>query len=165
MRLIVQFKDTEPIKGGWRESLIDVYFRGQQVGKISKIELSKDQKYVLYHMDIYYEGLRLPKNTEIIVQNNIVLGGRYVDLNYPDNPSTELLKDGDVVDGFDPSSIRKLNVMVAKMIESGQIDELIKVSDTLLREFNSFVNSNSGSLSKLLHTLLTSSDDKLVPYI
>ncbi|EKE03627.1 MAG: hypothetical protein ACD_20C00174G0001 [uncultured bacterium] len=123
MTLIVRFKEAPPVIRGILRGDIHAYYRGYEVGKVSKIELSEDQKYILFYLDIYYDNLKLPQNTNISLRTQDLFGDRYFDLSYPANPSNKFLADGDVVLGT--SVIERIDKYLVDELESGELGKLI----------------------------------------
>ena len=101
MTIIVNYKDAPPLSSFFFTKTIDAHFRGYKVGKVSQITLSKDQKHLEFKLEIYYKNLRIPKNSSIMLRTENFYGKRYLDIHYPENPSPELLKDGDSIEGLD----------------------------------------------------------------
>lgn len=101
MTIIVKYKDAPPISFNIFNKTIDAYYRGYKVGEVSKTILSADQKYIEFQLEIYYKNLKLPKNVAILLRTENFYGKKYLDIHYPENPSTEILKNGDSIEGLD----------------------------------------------------------------
>lgn len=101
MTIIVKYKDAPPISYSIFNRTIDAHYRGCKVGQVSKVNLSKDQKCVEFHLDIYYKNLKLPKNTPILLRTENFYGKKYLDIHYPEAPSLELLSNGDCIEGLE----------------------------------------------------------------
>ncbi len=86
---------------------MSVYYKGIKVGKVTKIKLSKDYKYSLLKVAIFKKDFNPPKNihAEIRVEGSAFMNikgvniRKYLELVYPKNPSPEVLKDGDIIEG------------------------------------------------------------------
>lgn len=91
--LIAKFTKSGPLYAN-----MPVYYKGYKIGKVKKIEPSRDYKYVFVKLVLYPED---PKLSEDIIAKAKRLDTRedYIDLITPDEPSTTLLKSGSVIDG------------------------------------------------------------------
>ena len=78
---------------------INVHYRGYDVGDVTDLKLSQDQKHINFYVTINYKGLRLPTNSKIKFKTENIYGVRYLDVEYPEKPSGKFLKNGDIVDG------------------------------------------------------------------
>lgn len=75
-----------------------VYYKGFEIGKIKKIEPSKNYKYTFVKIILYPKDIKL---TENVVAKAKMPNSKndYIDLVPPDFPSDKLLKNGDIIDG------------------------------------------------------------------
>lgn len=106
-----------------------VCFKGYAIGQTQKVTLSDDYKYTLVKIVLYPKNPKLPKDIEGVVKKHDFLGN-YIDLIPSDEPSAELLKNGDTIDGI---PIFDLGTFLAEIADSGLIVPLIQnFSDTAL---------------------------------
>ncbi len=117
----VKFESVPPIMKFAGD--IGVYYRGYKVGKATCKNLSKDQKHILFCLDINYKDLKLPTNTEIILKTQDIFGDRYFDLIYPQKPSNKFLADGDIVEGT--AVYERVDKYLVEQLEKGKMGSLI----------------------------------------
>lgn len=99
MRIIIRFQEVPPVIQSFPRTKVQVYYRGLNVGRVAKIDLSEDRKYILFYADIYYKNLKLPKNIQVSLNAQDMYGARNFSLNDPKNPSSQDLSDGDIICG------------------------------------------------------------------
>lgn len=118
-----------------------VYFRGLKVGSVSNIQLSEDNSAVLVHINIYQDNLKLPLNTEVTVHTEGITGIVYLGLNYPseEKPSPYFISEGVVVEGQEPLSFDKLQRILARLAEKGELEKMVSDAQTTLRELKGTV--------------------------
>lgn len=158
----ISFKETPPIYGDLLRRGISVYYRGIKVGKVTEIDLSKDNSAIIYNVKIFRKNLSLPKNIETILLLQDVIGNRYIDINYPKKPSSVKLKNGDIIKGLSPMLIKDLNLFLVKQLNSGKLENLLNnVSD--LSDYASKNKKNITPIVSYINTTL--SDKKLMTQI
>ena len=133
--LIVRFKEAPPIVQGFLRSKTTVYYRGVNVGEVSRIILSEDQQYVLFYLNIYYKNLKLPENIKITLRMQDILGGSYIELRYPQKPSNKFLCDQNIVEGV--AVIERIDNYMITQFESGQIKEVLTNLNSFLLNLRS----------------------------
>ncbi|MDD3013753.1 MAG: MlaD family protein, partial [Candidatus Gastranaerophilales bacterium] len=144
MTIIVKFGDTPPILQNFPRRDITVYYRGYKVGDVSKVELSGDQKYILFYVEINYKNLKLPKNIDIILKTEDLYGARYFSISYPKNPSSQLLSDGDVMEGT--AAYERLDKYLIAEFETGKLKILLDNMLVLTEAMKGALKSNNGEL-------------------
>ncbi len=126
-----------------------VCFKGYAIGKTQKVILSDDYQYTLVKIVLYPKNPKLPKDIEGVVKKHDVLKN-YIDLIPSEEPSTELVKNGDIIDG---TPIFEVSTFLSAIADSGLIIPLIQhFSDTALslnRTSNKIGNFFSDSRSIL----------------
>lgn len=145
----VRFIETPPVHEDWIRRGISVYYRGIKVGKVSQIKFAEDQKSLLYNVQIFKKGLKLPKNTFVVLQPEDFIGNLYIDLNYPEKPLKELIENGDIVKGKAPMTVENLNLFLEGVLEEGEIEKLIKnvnklstiISERDLKDLEPIINN------------------------
>ena len=75
--IVARFRDPGPVERG-----MPVYYQGVNVGKVPKIEFSKNFKYTYVYLDIY-KKLELPANITAMVKTEGLAGQKYVNISYP----------------------------------------------------------------------------------
>jgi len=142
MTIIVTFDDVPPIIHGLVRGKIEIYYRGYQVGNVSKITLSDDQKHILFYLDINYKNLKIPKNAAIILKTEDLFGARFFSISYPKYPSSQLLSDGDVIKGT--ASYERIDKYLIDQFETGKLKILIKNLIDLTSFMNNILKTNKG---------------------
>lgn len=151
MTLIIKYKDVPPIIQTFPRASVEGYYRGLNIGKVSKITLSEDQKYIVFYLDIYYKNLRLPKNIKIILGSEDLYGARHLSLYYPNNPSSQLLSNGDTVYGT--ATYDRLDKYLVKELEEGKLKKIVTNLDFLTNYLSTALKKNN---NKELNQFLTS---------
>ena len=158
MTVIIAYSETPPIIQHFLRRDITAYYRGYNVGKVSKVGLSKDQKHINFYLEIYYKHLQLPKNTSIILKTEDLYGARYFDLRYPKHPSSELLSNGDVIKGY--AAYDRLDKYLMTEFKTGKLkkieDNLIDITNILknyLGENNSDIKEAKYDTTIILNNL------------
>lgn len=119
MSIIIRYKDVPPVLQRFPRAKVDAYYRGCYIGRVSKVKLSDDQKFIVFYLDIYYKNLRLPRNVEIYLDSEDLYGARHLTIIYPKNPSSLLISDGDVVDGT--GFYERIDKYLARDLKSGKL--------------------------------------------
>lgn len=142
-----------------------VYYQGVEVGKISRIGISKDMKKTIVYTDIYREGFTLPKNSTGAVIAEGIAGQKYIALNYPENPSKEMLEDGDSIRGLDTFTITDIQNSLKELIEKGELDKLVDKTNKLFdlqlemtENLNEVVNANKKDFGVVVKNISQASD-------
>ncbi len=147
--LTVRFKEVPPIIKLAGD--VGVYYRGYKVGKATCRNLSKDQQYILFCIQIDYKDLKLPANTEIILKTQDLFGDRYFDLVYPENPSAKMLAHGDVIDGT--AVYERVDKYLVEQMEEGKLGELITNLNYLAAGVKSFLEGDKKEIKETRETL------------
>lgn len=91
-KIIIKFEDLEPLK-----QHLPVYYNGFKVGHTTSIHPSKDYESMLVEARIVLKSLVLPANTSAILRRKDKKD--YIELEYPDAPYINHLKNNDVIHG------------------------------------------------------------------
>ena len=95
--ITVQFKELRP-----HEKNLPVYYKGIIIGKAGEKKHTDDYQHTLMKVVLYPKNLHLPINTEVelrqIVKNRKTKD--YLELLYPENPSTTLISNGTYLKGY-----------------------------------------------------------------
>lgn len=89
----IKFSETGPLR-----TRLPVFFKGYRIGEIRKVSLTDDYKYSLAKIVLYPQNPKLSKDITAKVKHHDVIKD-YIELANTDEPSTELLKKGDIIDG------------------------------------------------------------------
>jgi len=92
--ITAKFSECGPITKG-----IPVFYHGVNVGKVDAVDFSDDFRYTMIKILIYRKKMALPKNVYAEIKTEGLTGQKYVEILYPDNPSKEILQDGDIIEG------------------------------------------------------------------
>jgi len=157
MTIIVKYKEVPPVIRRFPKTNINAFYRGYKVGYCSKINLSDDQKYIIFYLGIHYKNLKLPKNTKIYLNTEDLYGSMHFSLDYPDNPSSKLLSNGDVIYGT--GAYDRIDKYLIKDIEEGKLGQIISnmvvITDFLKKE----AINNNGELNNFLKSIEISRND------
>lgn len=99
-----------------------VCFKGYQIGETQEVTLSDDYKYTLVKIVIFPQKPKLPKHMEAAVKKHDFLGN-YIDLIPSDEPTSEILNNGDTIDG---TPMFDLGTFLSDIENSGLIIPLIQ---------------------------------------
>ena len=157
MTIIVKYKEVPPVIRRFPKTNINAFYRGYKVGYCSKINLSDDQKYIIFYLGIHYKNLKLPKNTKIYLNTEDLYGSMHFSLDYPDNPSSKLLSNGDVIYGT--GAYDRIDKYLIKDIEEGKLGQIISnmvvITDFLKKE----AINNNGEFNNFLKSIEISRND------
>ncbi|OGH99900.1 MAG: hypothetical protein A2039_04490 [Candidatus Melainabacteria bacterium GWA2_34_9] len=157
MTIIVKYKEVPPVIRRFPKTNINAFYRGYKVGYCSKINLSDDQKYIVFYLGIHYKNLKLPKNTKIYLNTEDLYGSMHFSLDYPDNPSSKLLSNGDVIYGT--GAYDRIDKYLIKDIEEGKLGQIISnmvvITDFLKKE----AINNNGEFNNFLKSIEISRND------
>jgi|GEM_PF-4370698 len=100
--IYMRFKDPGPLP-----ERMDVYYKGIKVGKVTGMKFSEDYKYTVLTVEIRKKDFNPPNNiyAEIKIEGEARFWAQginitqYIDLAYPENPSSTSLKDKDTIEG------------------------------------------------------------------
>lgn len=149
--IVVKFTDIPPVLQKFPRARVKAYYRGFDVGEVSKIELCCDQRHVLFYIDIYYKNLKLPKNTKIYLTSEDIYGTSHISFYHPQNPSPEEIKDGDVI--YASGVHERLDQFLVSQFHEGQIEELISNLTVLTRIVRKYAEKDNGNLDKMVKNL------------
>lgn len=123
MKFTIQYDYVPAISRNVKIFKIDVHFRGVDVGDVTSIKLSKDQKHVEFKVKINQRDLKIPKNSLVRFKSEAI-GPRYIDIDPTKAPSDGIIEDGDIVDGTEASE--RIDSFVIDELTNGQAGMLIK---------------------------------------
>jgi|GEM_PF-1781753 len=121
MTIVSRFKDPGPIAKG-----LQVYYQGVNVGKVSKIDFSKDFRYTLVYISIYRKDLKLPANVIARIDSQGITGQKFINITYPDHPVSKLLSDGSVISGEVPFSLSDLQEILGAQVKNGKLQKMLE---------------------------------------
>ena len=141
-----QMPDTLAINGNSRVQVADVY-----VGSIHKIELKNWIATLTMQLN---KSVKLPKNATAKIAQTSLLGSQHIELAAPDNPSPQMLKDGDTIPLKNSSaypSTEQTLASLALILRGGGIPNL----ETLQNEVNNVVTGRADQIRAFLGKLDT----------
>lgn len=144
--IYVQMPDTLALNGNSRVLVADVF-----VGTVRAIELKNWIATLTLDLD---KGIRLPKNATAKIGQTSLLGSQHVELAAPQDPSPQLLHNGDTIPLKHSSaypSIERTLASVAMVLRGGGIPNLEVVQD----EVNNILTGRAGQIRDFLHKLDT----------
>lgn len=115
--LFVKFTKSAPLY-----NRMPVFYKGYRLGEVKEVTISDDYKYSLVNIVIFPKKPKLPKDINVEVKNHDVFSN-YIDLIDSDEPSDELLKSGDIIEGT-PGF--ELGSFLAEIQDSGLLIPLIQ---------------------------------------
>lgn len=155
MTVIAKFKDPGPIAKG-----LQVYYQGVNVGRVSEIDFSKDFKYTLVHMSIYRKNLNLPANVVASIDSQGITGQKFLNIKYPEHPSSKLLSDGSVIQGEIPFGLADVQRMLGEQIKSGRIQKAL-VNFERSFEIQEELSLNMNKLATNANTLIDENKEEI----
>lgn len=150
-----------------------VCFKGYRIGYTQKVILNADYKYTMVKIAIYPKNPKFPKDIEGVVKKHDFLGN-YIDLIPPEEPSENLLKDGDTIDGkplFDAGTFLSdiadsgllipliqnfSDAAVSLSTTSTKIGDFFSDSRTLIKDNRQNLKRTTESLNKITSNFNTS---------
>ena len=142
--ITIEFNEARPVR-----NKISVYYKGYRIGKVEKINPSKDFKSTKVTIVLYPQHLKLPINTTALLTRE-KRGGRFetdfINLLYPDEPSEAILRSGDSILGFTTVDIESF---FSDKAISGELDAITKNANSLLEE----LQTTSQALTLLMQIL------------
>jgi len=140
-----------------------VYYKGYKIGRTSTIKPSKDYKVTLVTIVFYPDDLKLPENIEAKVKK-LSNGIDYINLEYPEKPSSRLLKTGSVIHGVTSLDIQSF---MNAQVESGTLGNITENvgstlavfsqvgedASTLIKTLTATVNENRNSIKNSVNNL------------
>lgn len=107
-----------------------VFFRGAQVGRVASHPMIANQG-AFVQVDLRLRSdIAIPRNSKISIGERGLLGDRYVEITPPDDPITDVLKDGDVVEAVQPTGLNdivgRLDAITQKLQKELLTDEVLE---------------------------------------
>ena len=156
--VIAEFDELGPLY-----KKMPVYYKGYKIGTTSDVEPSNDYKTTLVTLVFYPDDLKLPENMLAKVKklNN---GIDYINLEYPKEPSKNMLKNGMIIRGATSLDIQSF---MSAQVESGTLGSITENVDATLSVFTkvgedsreliqtitAMVNENRPSVKKSVENL------------
>lgn len=166
-KITAKFAECGPISKG-----VPVFYHGVNIGKVDNVTFSDDYKYTLVKIIIYRRKMALPKNVYTEIKTEGLTGQKYVEIIYPENPSKEILKNGDVVEGR-LSDFYEIAKAVSNSVKNGKLEKIFGEANTttantseaskkITRVFTlleEVINSNRNDIRKLVNEAALSADN------
>jgi len=141
--ITAEFQELRPIKGR-----IDVFYKGYKIGKVLYIKPSDNYQTTFMRIALFdNKNLKLPNNVILKLQREKDKWRKidYIDIIYPESPSAEYLKNGDVVLG-------KSTVDIETFLSSQESDSLDNMKENLEKTVEE-LQDTIGALKDLFTTL------------
>lgn len=162
--VIVRFNELGPLSKN-----MAVYYKGFKVGRISKLSPDDDFKHILVKVTLSTSDLELPQNTIVTVER-FPNGELYLQFLYPQSPSLNPLRRGDLVEGIAPYSLEQFmlsqNVSGMTDIVSEHIVQALRAADAANQEINIFfktttklINVNSKGITTSVNNVKTMTEN------
>lgn len=165
-RFIVQYNYVPAIRTNVHLFRINVHFRGYDVGDVTDIKLSKDQKHIEFYVNIHYKDLKIPTNSSIIFKNENIYGARYLDIKYPQKPSDKFIQCDEIIQGTDVHErideyvIEELSYgRAGKLIENLYLITNILVNSLKDKDNAKLLSQSSGDVAVILENLKDITED------
>jgi phospholipid/cholesterol/gamma-HCH transport system substrate-binding protein len=140
----VQVPDTLAINGNSKVMVADV-----PVGSIRAINLKNWIATLTLGLD---KGIKLPKNTTAKIGQTSLLGSQHIELAAPDNPSSELLRNGDTIPLKNSSafpSTEQTLASISLILRGGGLPNLEVLTNEVYNIFHGRANDIRAFLGKL----------------
>jgi phospholipid/cholesterol/gamma-HCH transport system substrate-binding protein len=149
MTIYVQMPDTLALNVNSRVRVADVY-----VGRVSEIAL---KNWVATLTVDLQPGIKLPVNTLAKIGQTSLLGSQHVQLDWPPDPSPQLLKTGDTIPLKNSSAFpttERVLASIATILRGGGIQNL----ETIQTEVNNLLTGRADQIREFLNRLDTFTD-------
>ena len=144
--IYIQMPETLALNANSRVRVADVF-----VGRVRKIELKNWTPLLTVDLE---PGVELPKNALARIGQTSLLGSQHVELDEPDDPSPEKLRNGDTIP-LDRSSafptIERTLASISGILTGGGIPNI----EVIQNEVNAILTGRSGEIRELLNRLDT----------
>jgi len=157
MTVVVKFKEVPPVIQDFLRTKVRIFYRGFPVGQVSKITLSCDKKCIDFYLDFYYKELKLPKNTQFFLNSEDIYGARHFIVRYPEKPSPEVLKDGDLVYGTGYEE--RIDKYLVQQLETGELGHLVSNLNLLTDLLTGFTGNIKGNATGFAANLGKTNDE------
>jgi phospholipid/cholesterol/gamma-HCH transport system substrate-binding protein len=140
----VQVPDTLAINGNSKVMVADV-----PVGSIRAINLKNWIATLTLGLD---KGIKLPKNTTAKIGQTSLLGSQHIELAAPDNPSSEMLRNGDTIPLKNSSafpSTEQTLASISLILRGGGVPNLEVLTNEVYNIFHGRANDIRAFLGKL----------------
>ncbi len=164
--IFIKFKEPGTLPRG-----MSVYFKGIEIGKVTKMDFSSGYESTILEVGIRKKDFNPPNNiyAEIKIEGEAKFWAqgvnitKYVELIYPEKPSSTPLKDGDVIEGR-PSGIERIQDFFKKNVDKKNIKSSVnsvqqitqnagiaaKNLAELTQRLENFLDKNSTGLNQIL---------------
>lgn len=150
MTLYVQMPETLALNANSRVRVRDVF-----VGRVRKIELINWVPTLTVDVE---PGIKLPKNTLAKIGQTSLLGSQHVELNPPEDPSPQMLRDGDTIPLAQSSAyptIERTLAGISGILTGGGIPNI----EVIQTEVFNILNGRADQIRDFLNQLDTFTDE------
>ncbi|AHC23366.1 MULTISPECIES: virulence factor Mce family protein [Actinomycetes] len=144
--IYIQMPETLALNANSRVRVADVF-----VGRVRKIELKNWTPLLTVDLE---PGVELPKNALARIGQTSLLGSQHVELDEPDDPSPEKLRNGDTIPLERSSAfptIERTLASISGILTGGGIPNI----EVIQNEVNAILTGRSGEIRELLNRLDT----------
>ena len=144
--IYIQMPETLALNANSRVRVADVF-----VGRVRKIELKNWVPLLTVDLE---PGVELPRNALARVGQTSLLGSQHVELDEPENPSPERLRDGDTIELQNSSAfptIERTLASISGILTGGGIPNI----EVIQNEVNAILTGRSGEIREFLNRLDT----------
>ena len=147
--ITIEFNDARPVR-----NKIPVYYKGYRIGKVQKIKPNDNFQTTLVTIVLYPKNLKLPNNTTALLtrEKRDRKEIDFINLLYPEKPSSVVLKSGDVINGIMTIDIE--NYFSSKAL-TGELDALTNNANSLMES----LKLTSDALTEFLNILADTVDE------
>ena len=156
-KIIIKFDNIPPVIQRLPRAKIKAYYRGFNIGEVSKMQLCCDQKHVLFFLDIHYKNLNLPKNSRVYLDSEDLYGTSHLSFYYPNSPSPDVIEDGDII--YASGVHQRLDQFLIGQFHEGQIEELLSNLIFITGAVRKTLDSNNDDAGALIKDLRKTNSD------
>lgn len=142
-----EFTELEPFADN-----LPVYFKGFEIGKVTKIEPKDDFTSTLMSITLYPEDIKFPKNIYIQMKRHSD-DFTYAEVMLPADPEVKLLANGDIIEGKTNLSFDSI---LEKHAQGGSLDAIILALGEVMANVNNTVLEAEGLLKDVRRTVKNS---------
>lgn len=139
--IIIRFNELGPLSKN-----MAVYYSGFRVGRVARIYPDKDFKHILVKVILNTMNLNLPQNTIVTVER-FPSGELYLQFVYPQSPSLNQIRRGDMLEGITPYSLEQFmlsqNMTGMTDVVSEHIIKALNAADAANQEINIFFKTTT----------------------
>ncbi len=148
--IYIQMPETLGLNANSRVRVADVF-----IGRVRSIELKNWVPTLTVDLN---PGIHLPRNVQAKIGQTSLLGSQHVELDEPANPSSQQLKNGDIIELKNSSAfptIERTLAGISGILTGGGVPNIEKIQS----EVYNILNGRSDQIKEFLHRLDTFTDE------